>query len=158
MIAGTLTSDNASGKLDANSSKIFVDGKNAALKVSNGKITLNNASELHVDAADVLSGTSINGTNLAKNKLDSDANSKLVLKSNEGVKMTKEQFKQFALDTGFKGIIDGITLTDHNVSGSQALDRLVTNGTAGQEDVTASVGSAAVSGNYTVGNAQVRKM
>ncbi len=82
-IAGTLTSDNASGKLDANSSKIFVDGKNAALKVSNGKITLNNASELHVDAADVLSGTSINGTNLAKNKLDSDANSKLVLKSND---------------------------------------------------------------------------
>ncbi|WP_027938997.1 beta strand repeat-containing protein [Anaerobiospirillum succiniciproducens] len=154
-IAGTLTSDNASGKLDANSSKIFVDGKNAALKVSNGKITLNNASELHVDAADVLSGTSINGTNLAKNKLDSDANSKLVLKSAEAVKMTKDQFKQFTSDTGFKGIIDGITLTDHNVSGTKTLDQLVTNGTAGQEDVTASVGNTAVSGNYTVGNAQL---
>ena len=119
------------------------------------EITLKNASELHVDAADVLSGTSINGTNLASDKLDSDANSKLVLKSAEAVKMTKEQFKQFASDTGFKGIIDGITLTDHNVSGTQTLDKLVTNGTAGQEDVTASIGSAAVSGNYTVGNAQL---
>ena len=69
--------------------------------------------------------------------------------------MTKEQFKQFATDTGFKGIIDGITLTDHNVSGTQTLDKLVTNGTAGQEDVTASVGNTAVSGNYTVGNAQL---
>ena len=155
IIAGTLTSDNASGKLDANSSKIFVDGKNAALKVSDGKITLNNASELHVDAADVLSGTALNNTNLAAGKLDSDANSKLVLKSADAVKMTKDQFKKFATDTGFKGIIDGITLTDHNVSGPQTLDKLVTNGTAGQEDVTASVGNTAVSGNYTVGNAQL---
>ena len=154
-IAGTLTSDNAGGKLNANSSKIFVDGKNAALKVSDGKITLNNASELHIDATDVLSGTALNKTNLAAGKLDSDANSKLVLKAEQAVKMTKEQFKQFATDTGFKGIIDGITLTDHNVSGTQTLDKLVTNGTAGQEDVTASIGSAAVSGNYTVGNAQL---
>ena len=154
-IAGTLTSDNASGKLDANSSKIFVDGKNAALKVSDGKITLNNASELHVDATDVLSGTALNKTNLAAGKLDSDANSKLVLKSAEAIKMKKEEFTKFAKDTGFKGIIDGITLTDHNVSGPLTLDQLVTNGTAGQEDVTASIGSAAVSGNYTVGNAQL---
>ena len=154
-IAGTLTSDNASGKLDANSSKIFVDGENSGLKVTNGKITLKNASELHVDAADVITGTSINGTNLANDKLDSDANSKLVLKAAQAVEMTKAQFKQFATDTGFKGIIDGITLTDHNVSGSKTLDQLVTNGTAGQEDVTASVGNTAVSGNYTVGNAQL---
>ena len=154
-IAGTLTSDNASGKLNASSSKIFVDGENSVLKVSDGKITLNNASELHVDATDVLSGTALNKTNLAAGKLDSDANSKLVLKAAEAVKMTKEQFKQFASDTGFKGIIDGITLTDHDVSGTQTLDKLVTNGTAGQEDVTASVGNTAVSGNYTVGNAQL---
>ena len=154
-IAGTLTSDNARGKLDANSSKIFVDGKNAALKVSNGTITLKNASELHVDAAYVVSGTALNKTNLAAGKLDSDANSKLVLKAEQAVKMTKDQFKKFATDTGFKGIIDGITLTDHNVSGTQTLDKLVTNGTAGQEDVTASVGNTAVSGNYTVGNAQL---
>ena len=154
-IAGTLTSDNARGKLDANSSKIFVDGENSGLKVSDGKITLKNASELHVDATDVLSGTALNKTNLAAGKLDSDANSKLVLKAEQAVKMTKEQFKQFATDTGFKGIIDGITLTDHNVSGTQTLDKLVTNGTAGQEDVTASVGNTAVSGNYTVGNAQL---
>ena len=154
-IAGTLTSDNTSGKLNANSSKIFVYGENSGLKVTNGKITLKNASELHVDAADVITGTSINGTNLANDKLDSDANSKLVLKAKQAVKMTKDQFKQFATDTGFKGIIDGITLTDHNVSGTQTLDKLVTNGTAGQEDVTASVGNTAVTGNYTVGNAQL---
>ena len=154
-IAGTLTSDNASGKLNASGSKIFVDGKNSGLKVTNGKITLNNASELHVDVADVLNGTALNNTNLAAGKLDSDANSKLVLKAEQAVKMTKDQFKKFATDTGFKGIIDGITLTDHNVSGTQTLDKLVTNGTAGQEDVTASVGNTAVSGNYTVGNAQL---
>ena len=154
-IAGTLTSDNTKGKLNANNSKIFVYGENSGLKVTNGKITLKNASELHVDAADVITGTSINGTNLANDKLDSDANSKLVLKAKQAVKMTKDQFKQFATDTGFKGIIDGITLTDHDVSGTQTLDKLVTNGTAGQEDVTASIGSAAVSGNYTVGNAQL---
>ena len=153
-IAGNLTSA-AGAIVNSNNSKIFVDGENSGLKVSDGKITLKNASELHVDAADVISGTSINGTNLAKNKLDSDANSKLILKSAEAVKMTKDQFKQFASDTGFKGIIDGITLTDHNVSGTQTLDKLVTNGTAGQEDVTASVGNTAVSGNYTVGNAQL---
>ena len=154
-IAGTLTSDNTKGKLNASSSKIFVDGKDAGLKVTDGKITLKNASELHVDAADVLSGTALNKTNLAEGKLDSDANSKLVLKSAEAIKMKKEEFTKFATDTGFKGIIDGITLTDHNVSGTQTLDKLVTNGTAGQEDVTASIGSAAVSGNYTVGNAQL---
>ena len=153
-IAGNLTSA-AGAIVNSNNSKIFVDGENSGLKVSDGKITLNNASELHVDAADVLSGTALNNTNLAAGKLDSDANSKLVLKSAEAVKMTKEQFKQFTSDTGFKGIIDGITLTDHNVSGTKTLDQLVTNGTAGQEDVTASIGSAAVSGNYTVGNAQL---
>ena len=150
-IAGTLTSDHASGKLNANSSKIFVDGKNAGLKVTDGKITLKNASELHVDAADVISGT----TNLAAGKLDSDVNSKLVLTSAEAIKMKKEEFTKFAKDTGFKGIIDGITLTDHNVSGTQTLDQLVPNSTAGQEDVTALIGSAAVTGSYTVGNVQL---
>ena len=107
-----------------------------------------------LDKADILkaNGTEVDDQKFKAGTVTADANSKIVLND---LSLNKTQYDAFVKATGFNGIFDGITISDHNVSGSVALDQLVTNATAGQEDVQALVDNNAVSGNYTVGNAQL---
>ena len=152
-IGGKLTT--AEGAVvNADASEINLQGKDASVEFGSGSIALKNTSKLILDKADILkaNGTEVDDKKFKAGTVKADANSKIVLND---LSLTKTQYSAFVTATGFNGIFDGITISDHNVSGSVALDQLVTNATAGQEDVQALVDDKAVSGNYTVGNAQL---
>ena len=152
-IGGKLTT--AEGAVvTADASEINLQGKDASVEFGSGSIALKNTSKLILDKADILkaNGTEVDDQKFKAGTVKADANSKIVLND---LSLTKKQYSDFVTATGFNGIFDGITISDHNVSGSVALDQLVTNATAGQEDVQALVDDKAVTSNYTVGNAQL---
>ena len=152
-VGGTLTTADGA-VLNADASEINLQGKDASVAFGSGSIALKNTSKLLLDKADILkaNGTEVDNQKFKSGTVTADANSKIVLND---LSLTKKQYTDFVTATGFNGIFDGITISDHNVSGSVALGQLVTNATAGQEDVQALVDNNAVSGNYTVGNAQL---
>ena len=152
-VGGTLTTSDKT-TIDADASNIKVVGESAKVQFTSGTIALKNTSNLYLDKEDILktNGKELDDSKFKKGTVTADANSKIVLND---LSLTKTEYNAFVTATGFNGIFDGITISDHNVSGSVALDQLVTNATAGQEDVQALVDDKAVSGNYTVGNAQL---
>ena len=152
-VGGTLTTSDKT-TIDADASNIKVVGESAKVQFTSGTIALKNTSNLYLDKEDILKSNAkeLDDTKFKKGTVTADANSKIVLND---LSLTKTEYNAFVTATGFNGIFDGITISDHNVSGSVALDQLVTNATAGQEDVQALVDGTAVGGNYTVGNAQL---
>ena len=121
--------------------------------LKSGTISLSNASELHLDDSKVLSGgTALSGDKFVGGAVTSDASSKIVFTD---VSMTKKQFETLVTTSKFAGIFDGVTLSGYDLTGKQDLDKIQSNYANGHEDVQAVVSGNSVSGNYSVGNAQL---
>ena len=136
----------AGGVLDASKASDY--------ELKSGTITLSNAAELHLDDSKVLSGgTALSGDKFAGGSVVSDASSKIVFTD---VSMTKEQFETLVTTSKFAGIFDGVTLSGYDLTGKQDLDKIQSNYANGHEDVQAVVSGNSVSGNYSVGNAQLK--
>ena len=147
------TVDAANGKIDV-AGGILDASKASDYELKSGTITLSNAAELHLDDSKVLSGgTALSGDKFAGGSVVSDASSKIVFTE---VSMTKEQFEKLVTDSKFAGIFDGVTLTGYDVSGKQDISNIQSNFAQGHEDVQAVVSGNSVSGNYSVGSAQLK--
>ena len=122
--------------------------------LKSGTVVLSNAAQLHLDDSKVLSGgTALEASKFEGGAVTSDASSKIVFTD---VSMTKEQFEKLVTDSKFTGIFDGVTLTGYDVSGKQDISKIQSNFAQGHEDVQAVVSGNSVSGNYSVGNAQLK--
>ncbi|WP_027939936.1 beta strand repeat-containing protein [Anaerobiospirillum succiniciproducens] len=156
-----LTTTNASGKLVINGGT--VNAKDVeTLKLNANGASITNAGKLILSAGKVVkSDFTLDSGNYAKSAVDgtTDAQISLLDDSGKAIYMTFEQFKQFRIDTGFKGIFDiklsntPETRPQMGLGGTGGVFAGVTNG---YENVQGKVDSTGVNDNYFIGNAVVQ--
>ena len=152
-----LTTTNASSKLVINGGT--VNAKDVeTLKLNANGASITNAGKLILSAGKVVkSDFTLDSGNYAKSAVDgtTDAQISLLDDSGKAIYMTFEQFKQFRIDTGFKGIFDiklsntPETRPQMGLGGTGGVFAGVTNG---YENVQGKVDSTGVNDNYFVGN------
>ena len=159
-VTKSLTTTDASGKLEINGGT--VNAKDVeTLKLNANGASITNAGKLILSAGKVVkSDFTLDSGNYAKSAVDgtTDAQISLLDDSGKAISMTLEQFKQFRIDTGFKGLFD-INLKDKPTTQPQmglGGTGVVAGVTNGYENVQGKVDSTGVNDNYFVGNAVVQ--
>ena len=143
------------GTVDAKGVTTLSLGANGASITNAGKLIL--SSDMVVKAADSTLITDKYDKNAVKGT--TDAQISLLDKSGNAISMTLAQFKQFRIDTGFKGLFD-IKLSDTPETKPQmglgGTDGVVAGVTNGYENVQGKIESTGVSDNFFIGNAFVQ--
>ena len=149
------------GKLVINGGTVDAKGV-TTLSLGESGASITNAGKLILSAGKVVkSDFTLDSGNYAKSAVDgtTDAQISLLDESGNAISMTLAQFKQFRIDTGFKGLFD-IKLSDTPETKPQmglgGTDGVVAGVTNGYENVQGKIESSGVSDNFFIGNAVVQ--